>query len=103
MRASASDHASRSVAPRLWSCPRCGYVELVAEPHPDAYQEHATAGALNSPFVLEADEQAHAATSTSASVLEQSVTPVQATPAIEPSLPEDEPVAGAPLATAVWD
>ncbi len=34
-----------SMAPRIWSCPRCGYVELVNETHLAAYAEHAMADA----------------------------------------------------------
>jgi hypothetical protein len=33
MRSSDSGHAGLRTAPRVWSCPRCGYVELVDETH----------------------------------------------------------------------
>ncbi|HEU5103874.1 MAG TPA: glycosyltransferase [Roseiflexaceae bacterium] len=34
-------HEHEGFAPRMWACPRCGYVELVAEPHPAEYHPQA--------------------------------------------------------------
>jgi hypothetical protein len=36
-----------SMAPRIWSCPRCGYVELVNETHQAAHQEHTEHAAID--------------------------------------------------------
>ena len=41
MRSADSEHAGPPTAPRVWSCPRCGYVELVDETHLAAYHEDA--------------------------------------------------------------
>ena len=39
MRSTDSEHAGPPTTPRVWSCPRCGYVELVDETHLAAYHE----------------------------------------------------------------
>jgi glycosyltransferase involved in cell wall biosynthesis len=85
-----------SIAPRLWSCPRCGYVELVDETHRAAYHEHAVTGtgveqpAQSSvlPVAPEADDVADVDVSDAASDA-----PADRAPPDEPAAFEDEPVA----------
>jgi glycosyltransferase involved in cell wall biosynthesis len=45
LRSFESAHAAPSHAPRMWICPRCGYVELVSEPHSATDREQALNGA----------------------------------------------------------
>jgi glycosyltransferase involved in cell wall biosynthesis len=64
MQATHSEHSGPHVAPRIWACPRCGYVELVDETYLAAHHEHAAAGedlsaqSLVAPVMPEADSVA---------------------------------------------
>ena len=88
-----SEHAGPSMAPRLWSCPRCGYVELVNETHRAAYHEHAATGGeqpAQSPVLPEADSMACVDVSDAAIDA-----PADLAPLDELAVFEDEPVASA--------
>jgi hypothetical protein len=40
MRPFEANHEQEDLVPRMWACPRCGYVELVAEQHPATQHAH---------------------------------------------------------------
>ncbi|MEP7187760.1 MAG: glycosyltransferase [Roseiflexaceae bacterium] len=89
-----------SMAPRVWSCPRCGYVELVTEAYQAAHHEAAAADLMQPAqssalsIVPEADGLADADVADAASAA-----PIEVEPIDEPAVLEDEPVANAvPLA-----
>jgi glycosyltransferase involved in cell wall biosynthesis len=59
VRSADSVHAGPPVVPRVWSCPRCGYVELVDETHRAAAPEHASASLeQRAPALVVPSEQA---------------------------------------------
>ncbi len=96
VRSSDSEQAGPRMAPRVWSCPRCGYVELVNETHRAAYHEHAATGVEQPaqspvlPVVPEADGVARVEVSDAAIDAPADLTPLAQLAAFE-----DEPVASA--------
>jgi hypothetical protein len=93
MQLSDSEHAGPRMAPRLWSCPCCGYVELVDETHRAAYHEHVApsveqpAQSSVLPAVPEADSEIYVGASDAAIEAPADLAPLE-----EPAAVEDEPV-----------
>jgi glycosyltransferase involved in cell wall biosynthesis len=85
-----------SMTPRIWSCPRCGYVELVNEMHQAAHHEHAAidveqpAQSLSLPVVPEASSVADADVADAASAAPADVEPSEELAALD-----DAPMASA--------
>jgi glycosyltransferase involved in cell wall biosynthesis len=85
-----------SLAPRVWSCPRCGYVELVNETHQAVAHEHAATGVgqpAQSVAVSIAPETDSMADGDMADMA--IVAPIDIESLEEPAALEDEPVANA--------
>jgi len=108
MRPFEAQHEHDSRAPRMWACPRCGYVELVAEPHPAAHHAPTAEGVdiLDGdpilPVIQEVDTVSLASPDTPP-VLEQTVAQADPAPLSEPTAFEINAVASADVADTALD